>query len=226
MPLASRQLVKRRRRHLIDRITGIEVVQGGFKRCHSNRLCQLGHATQQHEFGVAFQVRQTSQTGFPYEGGGLNPGVYFDCTNEESFNASDTANGICYAGRYRYVQVDSGFYCCGTREDRNRWISCAPVRRLRALLSPPPLALRQTAGAYQIAAPTPQVVVELVQSSPSLSARLERSRLHRSSLLVTAISRFLLSAFRPLGGTAGTVAAQLDTRREMLSPSADQVSGS
>ena len=49
-----------------------------------------------------------NQTGFPYEAGGLNVGNFFDLTNEEAANASDTANGILFSGRYRYVQVDSG----------------------------------------------------------------------------------------------------------------------
>lgn len=47
-------------------------------------------------------------TGFPYEGGGLNLGDYFDLTNEEAATASYTTNGVCFSGRYRYVQVDSG----------------------------------------------------------------------------------------------------------------------
>ncbi len=49
-----------------------------------------------------------NQTGFPYEGGGLNPGDYFDITNEEAANASYTTNGLLFSGRYRYVLVDSG----------------------------------------------------------------------------------------------------------------------
>lgn len=49
-----------------------------------------------------------NQTGFPYEGGGLNPGVYFDITNDEAASASDTTNGLLFSGRYRYVLVDSG----------------------------------------------------------------------------------------------------------------------
>ena len=49
-----------------------------------------------------------SQTGFPYEGGGLNLGDYFDLTNEEAANASYTTNGTLFYGRYRYVLVDSG----------------------------------------------------------------------------------------------------------------------
>ena len=47
-------------------------------------------------------------TGFPYAGGGLNAGDYFDLTNDEAANASYTTNGLCFGGRYRYVLVDSG----------------------------------------------------------------------------------------------------------------------
>ena len=49
-----------------------------------------------------------NQTGYPYEGGGLNLGDYFDITNEEAANASYTTNGQLFWGRYRYVLVDSG----------------------------------------------------------------------------------------------------------------------
>ena len=49
-----------------------------------------------------------SVTGFPYAGGGLNQGDYFDLTNDEALGASYPTNGILYNGRYRYVQVDSG----------------------------------------------------------------------------------------------------------------------
>ena len=47
-------------------------------------------------------------TGFPYNGGGLNAGDYFDLTTDEALGASYITNGILYSGRYRYVQVDSG----------------------------------------------------------------------------------------------------------------------
>jgi len=47
-------------------------------------------------------------TGFPYAGGGLNQGDYFDLTNDEAASVSYPTNGILYNGRYRYVQVDSG----------------------------------------------------------------------------------------------------------------------
>ena len=47
-------------------------------------------------------------TGFPYQGGNLVPGDWFDCTELEANNMSNTATGTCHAGRYRWVQVDSG----------------------------------------------------------------------------------------------------------------------
>ncbi len=47
-------------------------------------------------------------TGFPYAGGGLNQGDYFDVTNDEAAQLSNPATGLLFQGRYRYVQVDSG----------------------------------------------------------------------------------------------------------------------
>ena len=44
-------------------------------------------------------------TGFPYAGGGLNLGDYFDLTEQEANQLSYPTNGILHAGRYRYVQV-------------------------------------------------------------------------------------------------------------------------
>jgi hypothetical protein len=46
-------------------------------------------------------------TNFPYAGGGLNLGDYFDLTEQEANQLSYTTNGILHAGRYRYVQVAS-----------------------------------------------------------------------------------------------------------------------
>ena len=47
-------------------------------------------------------------SGQPYNSGGLNFGDYFDITNDEAASLSYQSNGILYAGRYRWVQVDSG----------------------------------------------------------------------------------------------------------------------
>lgn len=48
------------------------------------------------------------RTGQPVNAGGLNNGDYFDLTNTEAIQLSNTANGTLYAGRYRRVRVDSG----------------------------------------------------------------------------------------------------------------------
>ena len=48
------------------------------------------------------------RTGLALQGGNLVPGDYFDTTSEEANSLSYKTNGILYAGRYRWVQVDSG----------------------------------------------------------------------------------------------------------------------
>ena len=48
------------------------------------------------------------RTGQPFAAGGLNLGDYFDATNDEAASGSYTTNGTLFAGRYRFVQVDSG----------------------------------------------------------------------------------------------------------------------
>lgn len=46
-------------------------------------------------------------TGQPYTGGQINVGDYTDLDNETAASLSYTTNGTLFAGRYRYVQVDS-----------------------------------------------------------------------------------------------------------------------
>jgi len=48
------------------------------------------------------------RTGLAIQGGNLVPGDYFDLTNKEANDLSYQTNGVLYAGRYRWVQVDSG----------------------------------------------------------------------------------------------------------------------
>src|SRR5216683_3198209 len=47
------------------------------------------------------------RTGLAIQGGNLVPGDYFDLTNKEANDLSYQTNGVLYAGRYRWVQVDS-----------------------------------------------------------------------------------------------------------------------
>src|SRR6266446_3516000 len=48
------------------------------------------------------------RTGAAVFAGGLNLGDYFDTTEAEANQASNTSTGTLHAGRYRRVQVDSG----------------------------------------------------------------------------------------------------------------------
>lgn len=48
------------------------------------------------------------RTGLPFAAGGLNIGDYFDITQQEAMQLSNTSVGTLLAGRYRFVQVDSG----------------------------------------------------------------------------------------------------------------------
>jgi hypothetical protein len=47
------------------------------------------------------------RTGNPQYGGALNVGDYFDLTEAEANQLSNTTTGTLHAGRYRFVQVDS-----------------------------------------------------------------------------------------------------------------------
>jgi hypothetical protein len=47
------------------------------------------------------------RTGLPLQGGNLVLGDYFDLTTAEAKQLSNTTTGTLYAGRYRWVQVDS-----------------------------------------------------------------------------------------------------------------------
>ncbi|HYR42161.1 MAG TPA: hypothetical protein VER98_03990 [Terriglobia bacterium] len=48
------------------------------------------------------------RTGAPVFAGGLNLGDFFDLTEQEANQLSNTATGTLHAGRYRRIQVDSG----------------------------------------------------------------------------------------------------------------------
>jgi len=51
---------------------------------------------------------QDLRTGATEYGGALNSGMYFDLTETQAAQLSNTTTGTLHAGRYRRVQVDSG----------------------------------------------------------------------------------------------------------------------
>lgn len=88
-------------------------------------------------------------TGQPYTGGQINVGDYTDFDNDTAASLSYTANGILFAGRYRYVQVDSSATAAnvktGTVGYLRKGTSVASVQITGA-------GTGQTNGTYSIAA--------------------------------------------------------------------------
>ena len=90
-----------------------------------------------------------SQTGFPYNAGGLNLGDYFDLTSEEAANASFTTNGLLFSGRYRYVQVDSGATAANVKTGTVGYIRQGSTVTSAVTINP---GTGLTNGSYQVAA--------------------------------------------------------------------------
>ncbi len=91
-------------------------------------------------------------TGQAYQGGGLNAGDYFDITNSEAANASYTTNGILYAGRYRYVQVDSGATAANVKTGTIGYLRAGGSSGAVKSVVTATAGSGQTAGSYTIAA--------------------------------------------------------------------------
>ena len=158
-------------------------------------------------------------TGFPYEGGGLNVGDYFDLNNEETANASYTTNGVLYNGRYRYVQVDSGANTSYVKTGLVGYIRgggmSGTVKTVVALTQ----GSGQTLGTYQVSGVggggTGAVIQVVVTASNAITVSVLNGGYGYNSA-----PTFTLST----GGTPGTVAAQLDSSPNIVT-SADQVAG-
>ena len=86
-------------------------------------------------------------TGQPMTGGGLNLGDYFDVTNEEAANASYTFNGTCFAGRYRFVQVDSGATASNVKSGTVGYMRSGSVVKSVQTVT---VGSGQTAGTYTV----------------------------------------------------------------------------
>jgi hypothetical protein len=88
-------------------------------------------------------------TGFPYAGGGLNAGDYFDLTNDEAQGNQYATNGQLYSGRYRYVQVDSGATAANVKTGTVGFVRAGSSVKSAVTLT---VGSGQTNGTFQIAA--------------------------------------------------------------------------
>jgi hypothetical protein len=141
-------------------------------------------------------------TGFPYEGGGLNLGDYFDLTNEEAATAY-TTNGILYNGRYRFVQVDSGATAANVKTGTVGYVRSGSTVKSVIVLTQ---GTGQTVGTYQVAATVGSgggqgAIIQVIVTSPTA---ISVSVLNAGFGYVSPPT-FTLAT----GGTPGTVVAQL-----------------
>ena len=151
------------------------------------------------------------RTGQPFAAGGLNLGDYFDATNDEALNASYTTNGILYAGRYRFVQVDSGATASN--------VKTGTVGYLRAGTSVKSVVITaagsgQTAGTYTIAASPASGggVNAVIQVVVGAAGTITSATVLQGGTNYVSAPTFYVVA----GGTPGTVAAQLGTTPNLV----------
>jgi len=161
----------------------------------------------------ASQSGQTDPvTNFPYAGGGLNAGDYFDLTNDEALSASYTTNGTLYSGRYRYVQVDSGATAA--------YVKTGTVGYLRAGTSvksaiTTAVGSGMTNGTYTVTATVGSgggsgAILQIVVAGGAISGN---PTVIAGGINYVSPPSFSLTA---LGGSGGSVVAQLGTSMNIV----------
>lgn len=156
------------------------------------------------------------RTGQPFAAGGLNLGDYFDATNEEALQGSYTATGTLFAGRYRFVHVDSGATAANVKTGTVGYLRNGTSVQSVVILT---AGSGQTAGTYLVAANagsggTGAVIQVVVGSAGTVTS----ATVVQGGNGYSSVPTFTLVT----GGTPGTVAAQLNTTPNLVT-SADQV---
>jgi hypothetical protein len=159
-------------------------------------------------------------TNFPYAGGGLNLGDYFDLTNEEAAGASYLTNGLLYNGRYRYVQVDSGATAANVKTGTVGYMRAGSTVKNVAVLTQ---GSGQTVGTYQVAA--------TVGSGGGSGAIIQVIVTSATAITVSVVNGGFGYVSPPTftlatGGTPGTVQAQLNITPNIVTSADVALSGS
>ena len=156
------------------------------------------------------------RTGQPFAAGGLNLGDYFDATNEEAFQGSYTTTGTLFAGRYRFVHVDSGATAANVKTGTVGYLRNGTYVQSVVITS---AGSGQTAGTYNVAANFGNggsgALIQVVVGS---AGTVTSATVLQGGYGYTAVPTFTIAA----GGTPGTVAAQLNTTPNLV-PSFEQV---
>ena len=153
-----------------------------------------------------------------YNTGGLNVGDYFDLTEKEANSLSVSTVGLCHAGRYRYVLLDSGANVANVKTGTVGYLRAGSFMQSVDVTA---VGSGQTAGTYTIQATAGSgggsgaSIVVVVGSGGTISGAFVNS----AGFGYVSVPTFSLTA---LGGTPGTVAAQLNSAANVVT-SADQV---
>jgi hypothetical protein len=152
-----------------------------------------------------------------YNTGGLNRGDYFDLTEQEANTLSNTTVGLCHAGRYRYVQLDSGATVAYVKTGLVGYIRAGTFVQSVAITS---AGSGQTQGVYTVAATVGSgggagAVIQVVVGS---AGTVTSATVLNGGFGYISVPTFTLVT----GGSVGTVAAQLNSTPNTVT-SEDQV---
>lgn len=138
----------------------------------------------------------------PIFAGGLNLGDYFDLTEKEANNLSDTLIGLLHWGRYRLVQLDANAtqsdVAAGTAAFFAKGKSVQNVVIATA-------GTGQTPGTYQAASSGGGGTGAVIQYTIGAGGTLTAASVLTPGINYTTTATFTIAA----GGTPGTVAAQM-----------------
>ncbi len=157
------------------------------------------------------------RTGQPFAAGGLNLGDYFDATDDEASTASYTTNGILYAGRYRFVQVDSGATAANVKTGTVGYLRAGTTVKSAVISN---AGTGQTPGTYSIAASPASgggvnAVIQIVVGS---AGTITSVSVLQGGTNYVAPPTFNLAV---IGGSGGVVVAQLNSTPNLVT-STDQ----
>lgn len=156
-------------------------------------------------------------TGQPVTGGQLNVGDYTDFDNDTAATLSYTTNGILFAGRYRFVQVDSSATAANVKTGTIGYLRNGTSVSSVAITS---AGSGQTNGTYQIAGVGGGGTGALI-SVTIAGGLVTVATVVQGGYGYAALPTFTIAE----GGTPGTVAAELNSTPNLVTSQDQAVAG-
>ena len=149
-----------------------------------------------------------------YNTGGLNAGDYFDLTEKEANTLSNTTVGTCHAGRYRYVQLDSGATVANVKTGTVGYLRAGGAVGRVTSVAITTAGTGATTGSFTIAATVGSgggagATIQVVVAGGAIT----QATVLNSGAGYTSVPTFSLTA---TGTSGGVVAAQLDSSSNVV----------